>query len=581
MKLLARLALLVLALSMLIPLGQTLVTAQPVQHDTRFPRYFETTGFWVQGPFREYWEFNGGLFVFGLPITGVFHDGEFFTQYFERAIFEYHPEYAGTQYEVLLRRLGAIRTQERLDEEPFLPIDVQSDANCTFWAETGHRLCFGFRGFWEQHGGLPNFGYPLSEEFDERNLPPPAGDGEIHTVQYFERNRFEYHPEYAGTEYEVLLGLLGTEYLLAHGAPASATTRQDPTLPPPDPTTSALHGPHVGYGYNTFLRGDERPDREAANQQAIDLMKDSGFEWVHYQVEWNQFEVAPGSYDPIALDRIVQQTHANGIRALVSVKGPSPAWLGAGGGIPSDTSSFQAMMRFLAERYEGRIHSWEIWNEQNLAINVGGNVEIEPYVNLLKAGYLGVKEGSPDSLVLFGALTPTGVDIPSIAVDDVTYLQRAYAWNDGEIANYFDVLGAHPGSNNNPPDTMWPGNPGPGEWSTHSSFYFRRVEQLRQVMVEHGDGAKQIWLTEFGWTTANQEAGYEYGADNSEAEQAEYLVRAYQIARQEWRWMGVMFVWNLNYAMYTPEHDEKHPWGVLYADGTPRPAYNALKEMPK
>ncbi len=30
-------------------------------------------------------------------------------------------------------------------------------------------------------------------------------------MQYFERARFEYHPEYAGTPYEVLLGLLGRE----------------------------------------------------------------------------------------------------------------------------------------------------------------------------------------------------------------------------------------------------------------------------------------------------------------------------------------------------------------------------------
>jgi hypothetical protein len=30
-------------------------------------------------------------------------------------------------------------------------------------------------------------------------------------VQYFERNRFEFHPENRGTRYEVLLGLLGND----------------------------------------------------------------------------------------------------------------------------------------------------------------------------------------------------------------------------------------------------------------------------------------------------------------------------------------------------------------------------------
>ncbi|HYI16125.1 MAG TPA: peptidoglycan hydrolase, partial [Thermomicrobiales bacterium] len=63
---------------------------------------------------------------------------------------------------------------------------------------------FGFREFWLKHGGVATFGYPISEEFDELN--PDTGN--VHTVQYFERARFEYHPEHAGTEYAVLLGLL-------------------------------------------------------------------------------------------------------------------------------------------------------------------------------------------------------------------------------------------------------------------------------------------------------------------------------------------------------------------------------------
>ncbi|HET8630995.1 MAG TPA: hypothetical protein VFL91_26545 [Thermomicrobiales bacterium] len=39
-------------------------------------------------------------------------------------------------------------------------------------------------------------------------------NGQTYRVQYFERARFEYHPENAGTPYEVLLGLLGREQYL-------------------------------------------------------------------------------------------------------------------------------------------------------------------------------------------------------------------------------------------------------------------------------------------------------------------------------------------------------------------------------
>ncbi len=549
----------------------------------RQPVYFEATGFWLQGTFREYWETHGGLFIFGYPITGVFMDDGLWKQYFERAIFEYHPEHAGTQYEVLLQRLGAIRVAGREAEAPFQPIQGgQSDGNCTFYGVTGHRLCFGFRSYWEDHGGLPNFGYPLSEEFDERNQPPPAGDGEVHTVQYFERARFEYHPEYKGTKYETLLGLLGSEYLLANPAPPDAVARQDPGWPPVDPIGGRVAAGRAAPGFNAFLAGDGSPASVAFNQKTIDMVKAAGFEWVHFQLPWAQFEhVGPGIYDPIGMDRITDQTSRNGIKLLVSVVGPSPGWAGASGSIPTDTAHFRDSMRFLADRYKGKVHAWEIWNEQNLASNSGGWVDVAPYVELLKAGYDGVKAGDSSAWVLFGALTPNGLDRPDLAVADDLYLQRAYDYTGGMLSDYFDALGAHPGSNDNSPDQSWPENPGTGGWDNDNSFYFRRIEDLRDIMVAWGDAGKQIWLTEFGWSTANQAPGYEYGAAISEDLQAQYLVRAFEIGRTEWPWIGPMFVWNLNYSVITDPADEKHPWAVLRGDWSPRPSYDALKAMPK
>jgi spore germination protein len=74
-----------------------------------------------------------------------------------------------------------------------------------YFDETGHSLAYGFKNFWETSGGLPVFGYPLTEEFSELNPDTNL----TYTVQYFERQRFEYHPENKGTPYEVLLGRLG------------------------------------------------------------------------------------------------------------------------------------------------------------------------------------------------------------------------------------------------------------------------------------------------------------------------------------------------------------------------------------
>ena len=77
----------------------------------------------------------------------------------------------------------------------------------------GHNLGGVFRRYWDAHGGLFVNGYPISEERDE--VSPT--DGKTYRVQYFERARFEYHPEHAGTPSEVLLGLLGSQLLRERG----------------------------------------------------------------------------------------------------------------------------------------------------------------------------------------------------------------------------------------------------------------------------------------------------------------------------------------------------------------------------
>ena len=82
------------------------------------------------------------------------------------------------------------------------------DPHQVYFEATGHTLGGTFLTYWNRYGGLPVFGYPLSEEFQELSTT----DGKTYTVQYFERARFESHPEYAGTPNEVLLGLLGHWY---------------------------------------------------------------------------------------------------------------------------------------------------------------------------------------------------------------------------------------------------------------------------------------------------------------------------------------------------------------------------------
>ena len=114
----------------------------------------------------------------------------------------------------------------------------------------------------------------------------------------------------------------------------------------------------------------------------------------------------------------------------------------------------------------------------------------------------------------------------------------------------------------------------------YPSFYFRRVEQLRKIQEQYGDGDKQIWLLEFGWTTDKVNPDYSWFAVTPE-QQSDYIVRAYKFARQNWApWIGVMFLWTMNDPRWT-EFNEQFWWAVTEPDGTYRPALKAFSEARK
>jgi hypothetical protein len=172
-------------------------------------RTFKETGKTVSGVFLQRWDSSGGLAQQGFPVSGVMNeasplDGKTYTvQYFERSVMEYHPENAAPN-NVLLSQLGTFRFKEKYANGT--PDQTTNKSNGHFFPETGHWVGGTFLQYWQQHGGLAQQGYPISEEFNEVS---PL-DGKTYKVQYFERAVFEYHPEQKDPKYQVLLSQLGT-----------------------------------------------------------------------------------------------------------------------------------------------------------------------------------------------------------------------------------------------------------------------------------------------------------------------------------------------------------------------------------
>ncbi|HST04267.1 MAG TPA: hypothetical protein VLQ48_05970 [Chloroflexia bacterium] len=193
---------------------------------------FPETGKTVTGRFLQYWSDHGGLAQQGYPISNVIGeisdtDGKVYTvQYFERAIFEYHPQNPSPN-DVLLSLLGAFAYNGNY---PYgAPNQIpNTDVGTRLFAETGKHLGGIFLQYWNAHGGLTQEGYPISEEFIETSTL----DGKPYLVQYFERAVFEYHPENPVTS-NVLLSQLGTFRYQQKYASSSVM------LPPPIPVPAA------------------------------------------------------------------------------------------------------------------------------------------------------------------------------------------------------------------------------------------------------------------------------------------------------------------------------------------------------
>lgn len=193
-------------------------------------RCFAETNQCIDGRFRQYWEQNGALAVFGYPISSARDErnrdtGQTYrTQWFERNRFEAHPENA-SPYDVLLGRLGEDRLIQSGRDWRQEGREAGPQDGCRWFAETGHNVCnqggsLGFRQYWETHGlndtrldtygrSLALFGLPLTAPRLETN-----SSGDTVLTQWFERARFEWHPD-KPAEFKVLLGRLGDEVLNA------------------------------------------------------------------------------------------------------------------------------------------------------------------------------------------------------------------------------------------------------------------------------------------------------------------------------------------------------------------------------
>ena len=335
----------------------------------------------------------------------------------------------------------------------------------------------------------------------------------------------------------------------------------------------------VPYGMNTFLEQEVLPE---VREQSLQMLSEAGIQTIRQQFPWEDIEIhGKGDFidlrnDPAGVDawakydNIVELAEKHDIEIIARIDNP-PAWTRVmtdtiGTHAPPDNfDDYGDFVEAVVDRYRGRIHFFQLWNEPNIYPEWGEQpVDPETYTDLLCTGYQRAKEANPDAVILAGALSPT-IALDGRDLNDLIFLQRMYQAGAGEC---FDILSAQ----------------GYGLWSGPTDQRLRptvinypHVIFLRDVMVNYGDAEKAIWISEAGWNTVPEGFDDPYGRVDSE-QQARYAVQAYQRSQSEWPWAGVVNYW---FFKRPSDAELDQPWyyfRLLEPDFTPTQAWETLAE---
>jgi len=370
----------------------------------------------------------------------------------------------------------------------------------------------------------------------------------------------------------------------APGAEAAAQPAPADAAATPPPNAAA----NIGFAYGVQVH---LPNQDMGMIAAS--AKSLGAAWAKQQVEWALYEPVQGTINWAPIDEMVDALEAQDLSILLSVTS-APSWARDSDqekGPPTDYQTYADFVGALAERYQDRVTAYEIWNEQNLRRewNTPRGISAASYVEMLRLAYTAIKTVDPTIIVVTGGLAPTGFNDGVNAIDDRVYLRQMYA---AGVADWADAIGAHPNGWGNPPDSTCcrTNRPAVPAYDDHPSFFFKdTLQDYREIMVQNGDSGTYIWPTQFGWGSndgLNVDPGVDFPADfafvsyTSLDEQAQYIVRGYQLGR-ELGYVGPMFLWNLNFCMVVGVTGEQCMWSLLDPAGNPRPAYLAVEALAK
>ena len=286
-----------------------------------------------------------------------------------------------------------------------------------------------------------------------------------------------------------------------------------PTVPPPNPGTGFELG---GQTFN-FAHPNE--------------MRQSGMRWAKIQVRYNL------GNPPSIAQGAIDTAHSQGFKVLLSVLG-DPGQLGA-----NPSAYYSQFASFLGGVAALGPDAIEVWNEQNIDREWPvGQISPSAYTQMLSQAYTAIKIANPNVLVISGAPAPTGFfggACTGNGCDDKPFIQGMAA---AGAANYADCIGVHYNEGIVPPNQT-SGDPR-GNPNHYTRYFPTMVNTYAQVFPN-----KLLCFTELGYLSPEgfgaPPPGFEWSANTSVQEQAEWLAQAAVLSRQSGR-IRIMVVWNVD-----------------------------------
>jgi hypothetical protein len=215
-----------------------------------------------------------------------------------------------------------------------------------------------------------------------------------------------------------------------------------------------------------------------ADDEMLAQVKALGADAIVQVFSWHEIQPSPHRWEWEYTDWLVRAAENYGLEIIPRLDKPPP-WAVADSTAlsspPLDNATFSEFARRVAERYQGRIHAYIIWNEPNLAIEWGNQPpDAQAFASLLETAAAAIRQADPGAQVIAAALAPTN-EVSDAARDDRMFLKEVYA---AGAAAAFDALAAHPYAFAQPPDAPRSANAG---------LNFKRIHDLREIMQSEGD----------------------------------------------------------------------------------------------